>query len=192
MIKTEKEVMKMQAAVKQPFKTTDIAYIGMFAALMAICSWISIPTTVPFTLQTMGVFTAVGLLGGKRGTTAVLVYILMGALGLPVFSGFSGGVGILFGSTGGYIIGFLASALVMWAMEAMFGKGRAVLLCSMVLGLLVCYAFGTVWFLQVYTRANGAVGLATVLGWCVIPFIIPDLVKISVAMVLSNLRKYLK
>lgn len=182
----------MQTAAKQSFKTTDIAYIGMFAALMAVCSWISIPTTVPFTLQTMGVFTAVGILGGKRGTTAVLVYILMGALGLPVFSGFTGGIGILFGSTGGYIIGFLASALVMWAMEAMFGRSRPVLLCAMVLGLLVCYAFGTVWFLQVYTRANGAVGLATVLGWCVIPFIIPDLVKISVAMVLSDLRKYLK
>ena len=106
----------MEAAVKHPMKTRDVAYIGMFAALMAICSWISIPTTVPFTLQTMGVFTAVGLLGGKRGTTAVLVYILMGAIGLPVFSGFTGGMGILFGSTGGYIIGFLASALFMWAM----------------------------------------------------------------------------
>ena len=91
----------MEAAVKHPMKTRDVAYIGMFAALMAICSWISIPTTVPFTLQTMGVFTAVGLLGGKRGTTAVLVYILMGAIGLPVFSGFTGGMGILFGSTGG-------------------------------------------------------------------------------------------
>lgn len=182
----------MQTAVKQHFKTNDIAYIGMFAALMAICSWISIPTTVPFTLQTLGVFTAVGLLGGKRGTTAVLVYILMGAVGLPVFSGFTGGMGILFGSTGGYIIGFLASALVMWAMEAMFGRKNLVLMCSMVLGLLVCYAFGTLWFIQVYTRTKGAVEFATVLGWCVLPFVIPDLVKISMAMVLSHLRKYLK
>lgn len=181
----------MEAAVKHSMKTRDVAYIGMFAALMAICSWISIPTTVPFTLQTMGVFTAVGLLGGKRGTTAVLVYILMGAIGLPVFSGFTGGMGILFGSTGGYIIGFLASALVMWAMEAVFGRSNRVLFLSMVLGLLVCYTFGTLWFLQVYTRTKGAVTLATVLGWCVVPFIVPDLIKISIAMALSGLRKYI-
>ena len=97
-------------------KTYDIVYIGVFAVIMAICSWISIPTTVPFTLQTFGVFIAVGVLGGKRGSLAVLVFIILGAIGVPVFSGMTGGVGILLGSTGGYIIGFLFSALVMWAM----------------------------------------------------------------------------
>ena len=97
-------------------KTYDIVYIGVFAVIMAICSWISIPTTVPFTLQTFGVFIAVGVLGGKRGSLAVLVFIILGAIGIPVFSGMTGGVGILLGSTGGYIIGFLFSALVMWAM----------------------------------------------------------------------------
>lgn len=98
----------MNTTTMQQNKTRDIVFIGIFAALIAICSWISIPTTVPFTLQTMGVFTAVGLLGGKRGSLAVLVYILLGLVGLPVFAGFSGGVGVLFGTTGGYIIGFLA------------------------------------------------------------------------------------
>ena len=95
-------------------KTKDIVFIGIFAALMAICSWISIPTTVPFTLQTFAVFMAVGVLGGKRGTLSVLVYILLGAIGVPVFAGFAGGLGILTGSTGGYILGFLFSALIMW------------------------------------------------------------------------------
>ena len=76
-------------------KTLDMVYIALFACLMAICAWISIPGQIPFTLQTMGVFLAVGLLGGKRGTVAVLVYILMGAVGLPVFSGFAGGLGKL-------------------------------------------------------------------------------------------------
>ena len=167
-------------------KTRDMVFIGIFAALIAICSWISIPTTVPFTLQTMGVFAAVGLLGGRRGSLAVLVYILLGLVGLPVFAGFSGGVGVLLGATGGYIIGFLASALLMWGMEALFGKGRPVLAISMVLGLAVCYAIGTLWFMVVYTKTSGAVGLGTVLGWCVLPFILPDLIKIAVALFLTD------
>lgn len=172
-------------------KTYDIVYIAVFAVIMAICSWISIPTTVPFTLQTFGVFIAVGILGGKRGTLAVLVYIILGAIGVPVFSGFTGGVGILAGTTGGYIIGFLFSALVMWLMEKIPGKRSVIQVISMIVGLIVCYAFGTAWFMIVYSRANGAVGLAAVLGWCVIPFIIPDLVKIAFAYVLSRkLKKY--
>ena len=119
-------------AAKRPFSVRDLVLIALFAALMAICSWISIPTTVPFTLQTFAVFVAAGLLGGKRGTIAVLVYILLGAVGLPVFAGFTGGVGILLGSTGGYIIGFLGSALVMWGMEKLWGSkagSRSVLWC---------------------------------------------------------------
>ncbi|MCD8014409.1 MAG: biotin transporter BioY [Lachnospiraceae bacterium] len=172
-------------------KTIDMVYIAVFAALMAVCSWISIPTTVPFTLQTFGVFMAVGILGGKRGTLAVLVYILLGAIGLPVFAGFSGGIGALLGTSGGYIVGFLFSALTMWLMESTLGKSAAVQVISMVLGLIVCYAFGTVWFMVVYTSQTGAVGLMTVLGWCIFPFIIPDLLKIALAFVLSNrLRRY--
>ena len=128
-------------------KTYDIVYIGVFAVIMAICSWISIPTTVPFTLQTFGVFIAVGVLGGKRGSLAVLVFIILGAIGVPVFSGMTGGVGILLGSTGGYIIGFLFSALVMWAMEKLPVKNAFTQILSMILGLVVCYAFGTVWFM---------------------------------------------
>ena len=73
-------------------KTYDMVYIAVFAVVMAICSWISIPATVPFTLQTFGVFLAVGVLGGKRGTLSILVYILLGAVGVPVFAGFSGGI----------------------------------------------------------------------------------------------------
>lgn len=109
---------------KENNKTYDLVYISMFTVLIAICSWISIPAAVPFTLQTLGVFLAVGILGGKRGTMAVLVYILLGAIGIPVFAGFSGGIGVLTGTTGGYIVGFLASALVMWGMERAFGKGK--------------------------------------------------------------------
>lgn len=176
-------------------KTRDLAYIALFAVLIAVCSWISIPTPwqISITLQCFAVFLAVGVLGGRRGTLAVLVYILLGAVGIPVFSGFRGGLGHLLGTTGGYIIGFLFTALVMWLMEALLGKKLWVLAVSMVVGLAVCYAFGTAWFMVVYARNSGAIGLGTALGWCVIPYIIPDVVKIVLALVLSRtLRKVLK
>ena len=164
----------------------DLVMVALFAALIAVCAWVTIPGSVPFTLQTMGVFLAVGLLGGKRGTAAVLVYILLGAVGMPVFSGFSGGVGRLLGTTGGYIIGFLVAALAMWAMEAIFGRAKWVLPVSMLLGLLLCYAFGTVWFLVLYTQTKGAISVVSVLSMCVIPFILPDLMKIALALLLTN------
>ena len=174
-------------------RTVDIAYIGLFVAVMAICSWISIPATVPFTLQTFAVFMGVGLLGGKRGTIAVLTYVLLGAIGVPVFAGFSGGIGALLGNSGGYIVGFIFSALVMWAITAKFGEKTWVLGLAMVLGLIVCYAFGTMWFMIAYTANTGAVGIVAVLGWCVIPFIIPDLCKIGIALILTKrLKRHVK
>lgn len=183
----------MPAATKKAFSAYNIVYIALFACLIAVCSWITIPGAVPFTLQTMGVFLAVGLLGGRRGTTAVLVYILLGAVGAPVFSGFNSGIGALLGPTGGYIIGFLATALLMWAMEAVLGRRKWVLPLSMVLGLAVCYAFGTVWFQVVYTRGGNAITLGGVLLKCVVPFILPDLAKIAVALVLcSRLGRFIR
>ncbi len=86
-------------------KSNEIVYVGIFAALIALCSWISIPGPVPFTMQTMAVFLTVGLLGGRLGSMAVLVYILMGAVGLPVFSHFQGGLGMLLGTAVLYALG---------------------------------------------------------------------------------------
>lgn len=172
--------------INRQTKTYDLVYISVFAVIIAICSWISIPSAVPFTLQTMGVFVTLGLLGGKRGTIAVSIYILLGAIGIPVFSGFAGGIGVLIGKTGGYIVGFLFSALVMWGYEKLFGRKKLVLAISMITGLIICYAFGTLWFMFVYAKNTGAIGLWTVLGWCVFPFIIPDLLKIAMAMFLTN------
>ena len=159
----------MEAAVKPKIRTVDMAYIAMFAVVMAVCAWISIPAAVPFTLQTLGVFLAVGMLGGKRGTLAVLIYLLLGAVGMPVFAGFNGGLGYMLGSTGGYIVGFLLSALTMWGFEAALGRKTWVLAVSMVLGFAVCFVFGIAWFMVVYAKDTGAIGLMTALGWCVIP-----------------------
>ena len=174
-------------------RTRDLTAIAACAALMAVCAWIAVPTQPPFTLQTLGVFLAVGVLGGRRGTAAVGLYLLMGAVGLPVFAGFGGGLGILLGTTGGYILGFLCSALLMWAMERLLSTRPPALLLSMVLGLLVCYAFGTAWYMAVYARSSGPMGLAGALGACVTPFIIPDLCKIAVALTLSlRLRRHVQ
>ena len=172
--------------MKSKLSVRDMAYIALFAVMMAVCSWISIPYVVPFTLQTFAVFLAVGVLGGRRGTMAVLVYLLMGAVGLTVFTGFSGGIGHLLGSTGGYIVGFVFTALVMWGMERIPGSRTVVLAVSMVLGLLVCYAFGTAWFLLVYARTTGPVGVWTAVGWCVAPYVVPDLMKLALALVLRR------
>lgn len=177
----------MEKTPSSKLRTVDMAYIALFAVLIAICSWISIPATVPFTLQTFGVFLAIGVLGGKRGALAVAVYLLLGCVGLPVFAGFTGGLGIVLGSTGGYIVGFLVCALLMWAMERCLGSSKTwVLAVSMVVGLAACYAFGTAWFMAVYARSTGPIGLATALGWCVIPFVLPDLAKVGLALVLCR------
>ena len=166
------------------FKTLDLVYCSIGAALITICSWISIPTAVPFTLQTFAVFLVLLLLGGKRGTIATLIYVLLGAVGAPVFAGFSAGAGVLLGSTGGYIMGFLFIGLIYILFERRSKNNIAVKMAALVLGLIVCYAFGTAWFMHVYTTNTGEVGLLTVLGWCVFPFIVPDLVKMALAAVI--------
>lgn len=174
-------------------RTLDLTYIALFAVLMAVCAWITIPFTVPFTLQTFAVFLALTSLGGRRGLYAVAVYLLLGAVGLPVFSGFQGGIGVLFGTTGGYILGFLMSALTYRFITAKPGPSRRVNLFACVLGQLVCYAFGTLWFLVIYTRTSGPTGLLTVLGWCVFPFVVPDALKLTLALLLApRLQKHLK
>ena len=174
------------------FRVVDLTYMAVGAALTAVCSWISIPSTVPFTLQTFAVFCVLSLLGGKRGTVSIIIYILLGAVGMPVFAGFTGGIGILLGTTGGYIIGFIFMALLFWLAEHFFGDALPVRIVSMLAGLLVCYAFGTGWFLWVYARQSGAIGIGTALSWCVLPFILPDLAKMALAVgIAGRVKKFI-
>lgn len=171
---------------KTTFKTKDITLMALFAALIAICSWISIPLTIPFTLQTFAVFVTLGVLGGKRGTISVFVYILLGAVGLPVFAGFKGGLGALFGVTGGYIVGFLATTLIYWLLTSLINDKLVTKIVALIWGLIVCYAFGSIWFMIVYANTTGAIGLSAVLGMCVVPYIIPDLIKLALAIFISQ------
>ena len=178
------------------FRTVDLAYIALFAVLMAVCAWITIPIPKPFvqfTLQTFAVFMALITLGGRRGLYVTVVYLLMGAVGVPVFSGFKSGIGALMGSTGGYIIGFIFTALIVGYISDKTGGKLWCVVLGMIAGVLACYVFGTAWFAVVYAKTSEPAPLATILGWCVFPFLIPDAVKIGVAAVLANrLKRFVK
>ena len=153
---------------------------SLFAALIAICAWICIPVSdIGYTLQTFGVFLALLLLGGKWGTVSILLYLLLGAVGIPVFSGFRGGMGHLMGVTGGFLWGFLVSGLVYRALEQ-YGRWPAI-----VIGLLACYGCGCLWF-----HAYSGGGLGFILLRCVVPYLLPDGLKLWLAFHLSaRLRK---
>lgn len=170
----------------KPASIREIAYVALCASLIVICAWITIPAAVPFTMQTFGVFLTLLLLGGRRGTVAVSVYLLLGAVGLPVFSGFLGGAGVLFGTTGGYLVGFLLVSLTLWAAERFLPNKNSIRFTALVMGLLLCYAAGTAWFLIAYARTTGSIGIFTALSWCVFPFILPDLAKLTLAALLSR------
>lgn len=180
--------MAASAAKKSIFTTRELALIAMMSAVMAVCSWISVPTTVPFTLQTFAIFCALGLLGGKNGTFSVLVFILLGAVGFPVFQGFSGGISVLFSYSGGYITGFIFLALIYWAAEKFIGDKLPVRIGAMTVGLAVCYAFGTAWFMYV-TKS----GLKYSLSACVLPFVAFDAAKMALALIITaRLKKYVR
>ena len=169
------------------FSTKELVLIAMFAAVMAICSWISFPIgSIPITLQTFGVFCALSLLGGRNGTFSIAVYILLGAVGLPVFTGFKGGIGALTGPTGGYILGFLLMALLYWIGTKFLGSKLPISIAMMTAGLLVCYLFGTIWFVFGYSNGENNMTFYKALKLCVIPFIPFDLIKLVLATVISD------
>lgn len=169
-------------------KTKNMALCGLFTAVLAICAW----TSVPFgdsviTLQTFGIFLTLGLLGGKQGSLTVLIYLLLGAVGAPVFSGFRGGPGALLGTTGGYLFGFMLTSLVYWAITTC--RNTPILrLFAMILGLLLCYGCGSWWYMTRYL-SSGTVTLCLVLLKCVLPYLFPDAVKLFLAWLLTGKLK---
>lgn len=177
-------------------KTRDLTLVALFTGLMAVCAWISVPVPAPFvqfTMQTFAIFAALLALGGKRGTYAVAAYLLLGAVGAPVFSQFRGGLGVLLGTTGGYILGFFFTALLYWLLTARLGESLPVKAGAGVLGMVTYYAFGTAWYLALTYQAGSPMGLMTALGYCVFPFILPDLVKLALAVLLARrVGKYMQ
>ena len=167
--------------MREKLSVRDMIYIALMAVVLALCSWISVPSVVPFTMQTFAVFCALLLLGGRRGFFAVLLYILLAAVGLPVLSGFRGGIGALLGPTGGYVLGFLLCALLY-----LLGEKRLPSLALLIAGLLLCDLFGTLWFVYVYSSGGKEIGLGAALGLCVLPYLLPDAVKLLLAYVLAR------
>ncbi len=158
----------------------------MGAALITLCAWISVPTTIPFTLQTFAICLVAALFGLRTGFWTVAVYLLLGAVGAPVFAGFRGGIAALLGTTGGYLLGFLFTAAAVGLAVDKLGRKPPVLILSMAAGILLCYAFGTAWFVLVYARSSGPIGVGTALSWCVLPYLLPDAVKIALATALTG------
>ena len=173
--------------------TKDMVYIALFTSIMIVCAFITIPFAIPFTLQTFALFTIIGLLGTKRAFISVLLYLLLGAIGLPVFSGFRGGIGHLFGATGGYLLGFLLTTLISGFLMKCFSKKRkngVLYHCfSMLIGLIACYLFGTLWYLFLYTNSTETLSFVSVLSLCVFPFILPDMFKIVLSAYITKLLK---
>ena len=163
-------------------RTYTMTSTALMTAVTCILGPLAIPIgPVPVSLTPLAVFLSVYILGTKRGTIAYLLYLLIGAVGVPVFSGFTGGLGKLAGPTGGYLVGFILMALIGgWFIFRFYDK-FAVQFLGMLLGLVVCYAFGTVWLSY---SAGMPFGAALAAG--VYPFIPFDLVKIAIAIFLGR------
>lgn len=159
----------------------NVSYGGFSIALLAICSWISIPLGIPFTMQTFAIYLIYFLFGAKQGMLYVSAYLLAGAIGLPVFSGFHSGLCALLGLTGGYLLGFLAIGISLYFYEIV-KKGK---LFFAIMGLFLCYGFGTIWFVFVSQNQD----VYSILSVCVIPFVIPDIFKLFLAFTFSNRLK---
>ena len=169
-------------------KARNMAMCGLFTAVLAVCAWVSVPVgDMVVTLQTFGIFLTLGLLGGKHGSITIFVYLLLGAVGAPVFSGFRGGMGALLGTTGGYISGFMLTALAYWLLTSIKDSPH-IRLIAMVLGLLLCYSCGTAWYVWGYLGGS-SLSLGAVLLKCVVPYLIPDAIKLFLAWVLTKRLK---
>ena len=168
--------------MKRKIATKDLVLTALFAALTAVLAQIQLPIgPVPFNLAVFGAFLAGMLLAPAWAAASMGVYMLLGAVGIPVFAGFMGGPAVLLGKTGGYVIGYIFIALATALAVKRSGK-LPVIGAAMLAGLLVCYGFGTAWFMAV-TGAD----LVSALGWCVLPFIVPDVCKGVLVCVLGRL-----
>ncbi len=185
-------------------KTVWMTEVALMAAVLCVLAPFSIPIgEIPITLATFAVYLTAAILGSKKGTASVLIYLLIGMVGVPVFSNFTGGAAKLAGPTGGYLIGYLPCAfLVGFLVEREFkaiknlngmAKNAFELIYSvlaMVLGTVLCYLFGTAWFMY---QMSETYTVAQALAICVVPYLAFDTVKIVLATAIAvPIRKLLK
>ena len=160
--------------------TYAITVTALMTAVTCILAPLSIPIgPVPISLTNLAIYISLYLLGWKRGTISYLIYLLIGLVGIPVFSGFTGGPAKLAGPTGGYIIGFIAMAIIAGLVIDHFHQPWLQLI-GMIVGTIICYVLGTAWFcFEAKTTVSGALSI------CVLPFIPGDLIKMIIAMLIG-------
>ena len=167
---------------EKKFSITQIAVIGVMTAVICILAPFSLPIgPVPISFTNLAIYIALYVLGMKRGTISYLIYLLIGLVGVPVFSGFTGGPQKLFGPTGGYLIGFILMAIICGIFMEKSHANVWITSLGMVLGTIVAYLFGTVWFIHQLDYTWGQA-----LAVCVWPFIPFDLIKIVIAGILGK------
>ena len=169
----------MKENVLKKINTRDMAYIALAIALNVVCAFLTIPGTVPFTLQTFSIFFTLEFLGGKKGAIAVWLYLFFGAVGLPFFSGFRGGFSVLLSATGGFLMAFAAVALLAFILS-FFKTPPFVRYIFAAVSLALIYFGGCGWFVFIM---GGTLKHALLI--CVVPFILPDVIKIALAYLLA-------
>lgn len=178
---------KMNTKIKAQTYTKNLVLTAMFTSIICVLSQIQIQIyTIPFTLGLLAIFLTGALLEPKYAFLAALVYLLLGAAGIPVFAGFLGGLQILAGPTGGYLVSYPIVASITSLFGCRFKRYKLLALAfGMLISLLFCYLLGTVWFC--FITGNSFI---TALNLCVFPFILFDLAKIAFSLSLSMaLRK---
>lgn len=165
--------------------TSALTAAAMMAAVLCVLGPLSVPVgPVPVAMANFGVSLAAWLLGPRYGALSVAAYLLLGAVGAPVFAGAGAGAAVLFGPTGGYLIGYLAQALIGgWAVERSGGRALWSGL-GLAAGVAVSYAFGTAWFIL-----QMGCTLPYALTVCVLPFIPFDAAKVALASVLGSILR---
>ena len=165
----------------------DIVYIGMFTALQCIISGFSIPIgPISITIATFGLYIFSSLFPLRISFSIVILYILLGICGLPVFSNFQGGFSVILGVTGGYIIGYIPMVLIIGGLREIVKDRKKLYPLIMILATLVLYVVGSLHFFFVN---NQATSLVRIIEICVLPFIPLDLLKIFISSVISSRLK---
>lgn len=171
----------------------NMIFISLFATLMCIGAWLHFPSAVPATMQTFVVFVALGLIGCRNTFIMLVVYVLLGALGLPVFSGFTGGFGALTGPTAGFIWGFLLGVPAFYIFEKYARGKKSLMIIGYIIYILIHYIPGALWYCYFNLGALSLEGIISSSLVTVVPFIIPDAVKLFLAMlVVEKIRRIKK
>ncbi len=166
-------------------RVKNMALISMCTAFICISAWITVPFAVNFTLQTFAVFLVCSLFDLKISLVSILLYMALGICGLPVFSGFGAGFGVLFGPTGGYLVGFVFVPAIMYIFLRKNRMHAGIRCISMCISLFVCYLFGSLWYYFGFS-AYSDITFAEILAICILPFIFPDILKIILACSVSS------